>query len=245
MSDERVTVRDRLRGGKVEGRTDRYAFFLLLLIVDVVLLLLIPAREYGLILVAPFIMGTLLLGLYTSDARPRTMRAAAIAGVVVIVAAIVAVVTGQPRFSGLVWLMLAALLVATPWSILRHIFSVRTVTLRTIFGAVSVYILIGLSFAFVELGTQGLLGTFFAQSGTHGPADFVYFSYIAMATVGFGDLTPASGIPRALVVPEVIIGQVFLVTTVARLVSMYGMPQFNPITGTTVAAGDRDQDPTG
>jgi prepilin signal peptidase PulO-like enzyme (type II secretory pathway) len=38
--------------------------------------------------------------------------------------------------------------------------------------------------------------SFFAQPGQHGPADFAYFSYITMATVGYGDLSPATGLPR-------------------------------------------------
>ncbi len=242
MGETRMSLLQRLRAaGPPEGHTDRYAFFLLLLVFDVTLLLLIPAGDYGLILAAPFIAATLWLGLYTSDARPRTRRIAALAGVLSVIGAVAAALTGQDWLVGLVWLLLAALLIATPWSILRHIFSTSTVTTRTILGAVSVYILIGLTFAFIELGANGILGTFFAQSGPHGPADFVYFSYIAMATVGFGDLTPASGVPRAIVVPEVILGQVFLITAVARLVAMYGMPQFNPLARATDEAVSRDQ----
>ena len=44
-----------------------------------------------------------------------------------------------------------------------------------------------------------------------------------MTTVGYGDFTPASSVPRALCVFEAILGQVFLVTAVARLVSLYGL----------------------
>ena len=63
--------------------------------------------------------------------------------------------------------------------------------------------------------------SFFAQPGQHGPADFAYFSYITMATVGYGDLTPATGLPRTNAVLEALIGQIFLVVLVARLVGMY------------------------
>ena len=55
----------------------------------------------------------------------------------------------------------------------------------------------------------------------HGPADFAYFSYITMATVGYGDLTPATGLPRTNAVLEALLGQIFLVVLVARLVGMY------------------------
>ncbi len=50
---------------------------------------------------------------------------------------------------------------------------------------------------------------------------FAYFSYITMATVGYGDLTPAIGLPRTNAVLEALMGQIFLVVLVARLVGMY------------------------
>ena len=81
---------------------------------------------------------------------------------------------------------------------------------------------IGLVFANADYGVQLVSGnSFFAQSGHHGPADFAYFSYITMTTVGYGDLTPATGLPRTNAVFEALLGQIFLVVLVARLVGMY------------------------
>jgi nucleoside permease NupC len=96
------------------------------------------------------------------------------------------------------------------------------VTTQTVLGALCIYVLIGLVFANADYGVQLVSGnSFFAQSGHHGPADFAYFSYITMATVGYGDLTPAVGLPRTNAVLEALMGQIFLVVLVARLVGMY------------------------
>ncbi len=85
-----------------------------------------------------------------------------------------------------------------------------------------IYVLIGLIFANFDYGIQLVSGTsFFAQSGRHGLPDFVYFSYITMATVGYGDFTPAPGLPRTMAVLDALVGQVFLVVLLARLVSLY------------------------
>jgi len=46
-------------------------------------------------------------------------------------------------------------------------------------------------------------------------------SFVSITTLGFGDLTPTSGLPQALTVLEALIGQVFLVTLVARLVTLW------------------------
>jgi hypothetical protein len=81
--------------------------------------------------------------------------------------------------------------------------------------------MIGMIFATLDYGIQLASGTYFAQPGPHGLSDFVYFIYITMATVGYGDLTPAPGLPRTTSALEALVGQIFLVVLVARLVAMY------------------------
>ena len=62
---------------------------------------------------------------------------------------------------------------------------------------------------------------FFAQPGERTQSEFVYFSFVALTTLGFGDLSPAVGLPQALTVVEAVLGSVFLVTLVARLVTLW------------------------
>ena len=50
----------------------------------------------------------------------------------------------------------------------------------------------------------------------------LYFSYITMTTVGYGDLTPVGNLPRMLAATEALIGQIYLVTAVALLVGNLG-----------------------
>jgi hypothetical protein len=49
----------------------------------------------------------------------------------------------------------------------------------------------------------------------------LYFSFVALTTLGFGDLSPAVGLPQALTVIEALLGSIFLVTLVARLVTLW------------------------
>jgi hypothetical protein len=94
------------------------------------------------------------------------------------------------------------------------------ITVRTMFGVLCVYLLIGMSFAFA----YGLIsavddGTFFAQIRGGDQSDFLYFSFVTMTTTGFGDLTAADSLGRALAVTEALTGQIYLVTVVALIVS--------------------------
>ena len=56
----------------------------------------------------------------------------------------------------------------------------------------------------------------------------MYFSLVTISTVGFGALAAASDLGRYFTTVEAIIGQVFLVTIVARLVTMYSRPAIQP-----------------
>ena len=91
---------------------------------------------------------------------------------------------------------------------------------QSITGAICVYLLLGMIFLFVY-GVMATLGDgpFFAQ-GTDGTRALrVYFSYVTLATLGYGDYTPAGNLGHALAVVEALLGQLYLVTVVALLVA--------------------------
>ena len=141
---------------------------------------------------------------------------------VALVTSVAAAIADQDRARGVTFVITSVLVVACPVAVVSRIVHHTQVTVETLLGAICVYVLIGLLFAYVDLAYQLIAGSsYFAQSGNHGPSDFVYFSFITMTTVGYGDLSPATGLPRTLAVLEALTGQVFLVVLVARLVAMY------------------------
>jgi voltage-gated potassium channel Kch len=96
------------------------------------------------------------------------------------------------------------------------------VNAQAILGVVCVYLLLGLSFmlAFSVIGR--VQGGFFAEQADWTTSELVYFSYVTLTTLGYGDFTPATDVGRYAAVIEAIIGQVFLVVIVARFVSLWG-----------------------
>ncbi len=115
----------------------------------------------------------------------------------------------------------AVLSVLAPVVIVRRLLQHREVTMRTLAGAISAYLLIPVAFQFIFLFTDAL-----SPNGFFGaprpPTAFMYFSLSTVTTVGYGDLAPASDIGRLLAMVEALIGQVFLVTFVALLVGLLG-----------------------
>ena len=124
---------------------------------------------------------------------------------------------------GLTYLLPVAILVfATLPITLSRVLHHKRVTHETVLGALCSYVLVGLLFAFLYLAVAGLRDApFFAQPGAHSEGEYVYFSFVTLTTLGFGDLSPSVGLPQALTALEALLGTVFLVTLVARLVTLW------------------------
>ena len=94
------------------------------------------------------------------------------------------------------------------------------VSRQTVFGALSLYVLLGMFFGFVYMFIADITDAAFFAHGDDGTSgEHLYYSFVAISTTGFGDLAPATGIGRALTVLEIVLGQLYLVTVVAVLVT--------------------------
>ena len=121
--------------------------------------------------------------------------------------------------------------------IIMTIIEAKKVTVDIIFGAVCVYLLIGLMWTFLysllELNHPGSFITNISPdkiTASSSP-DFIvsrlnYFSFVTLATIGYGDIIPVSHPAQMLSVFEAIIGQLYLTILIARFVGLYIMDNF-------------------
>jgi hypothetical protein len=134
--------------------------------------------------------------------------------------AVALLVFGGTFFEAVVLSLAGLLTLATIAAVALGVVDQGEANVKAVTGAVCVYILIGLLFVYVY-GLLAVLGSndFFAQ-GTDGTRSLrLYFSYVTLATLGYGDYTPAHELGRTLSVVEALFGQLYLVTVVAVLVS--------------------------
>ncbi len=201
--------------------SDSYGLLFVLVIIDYIVLSVGWTTGTPLILSTGLIALTAILAFHTSHVRGHFLTAVQVAAVIAFVASIAVTVVGGNPAKGAVFIIGALLILTSPIVVLSRILRHRQVTAETLLGAICVYILLGLVFSYADYAVQLIGGRFFAQPGTQGAPAFVYYSFITMTTVGYGDLTPSVGLPRTMAVLEALTGQVFLVVLVARLVSMY------------------------
>jgi len=112
----------------------------------------------------------------------------------------------------------------TTYRIFIHIINSREVTTEILFASISVYMLIGLSWATIYIMINSYHpGSFVDRDGTfiHTGADFLFFSYITLTTVGYGNIEAISEQARSFASIEALCGQLYLTIMVARLVGLH------------------------
>jgi Ion channel len=201
----------------------RYGIVLLLLFATFVFLAIGPTGDW-VPLVAVVLQGaTLLAALSASGSSRRLLRIAVAVVVISLVSATVGLIVGDKNLTGSLFVLNLLLVAGAPVVIVHALVRRRVIDIQTVLGAVCVYVLLGMLWSF----TYAAVGTiqsepFFAQQAHATVADYLYFSFVTQTTVGYGDLTAANGFGRALAVLEALIGQLYLVTVIALLVSNLG-----------------------
>jgi Ion channel len=170
---------------------------------------------------------TLVAAVHVSRAQRMIARASAVACVCAVIASLL-IWAVRGDFPIVVSAIVNGLLVAVAPAVLGRglvdqLRNQRAVTIATLAGVLAIYLLIGMFFSFV----YGVIGAvdeqaLFAQPIEATREDEVYFSFVTMCTVGFGDLTPSGDVARAAAVAQMLIGQIYLVTIVSLIVANLG-----------------------
>ncbi len=201
---------------------ERYGFILLILLVAYFL----SGFEEGPVLkfVLSLLWLAILLATLWSPGIPRRLRGVGLAAttLVFLTSLSLGLVSNDAAES---WrlLMLSIAQLAAMLAILARILRHETVTFQTVMGGVSAYALIAFVMTSVYHGLD-LMSSQTFLNGLVGPGDYSYFSFVTLTTVGYGDITAASDLAKRLVVIEAFVGQVFIITLVARLVALWGRP---------------------
>jgi hypothetical protein len=207
----------------LEGRFPGYRFgsVLVLLSITFVVMATSPPDPWTRVLTVVLQGLTLLTALLASRAGRRLFRIALVIVVLSFLGAVVSVFVSSSTTPSGVFFALNVLLVAgAPVVIARALWKRQVVDLHTVLGAICIYVLLGMLFAFVYAAINQLgQDAFFAQTSHATIQDFLYFSFVTQTTVGYGDFTAAGDLGRALAVLEALTGQLYLVTVIAVLVS--------------------------
>jgi hypothetical protein len=205
-----------------EPAPGRYGALLLLLIAGYLLSAFITARWIESLQVVLFTVA-MILALRSSSVSWRGVRlllAIAVIGVPVFAISL-SKATGDVG-TGIANIWTGLVLLAAVVMIVHRVLAFGTVTLQSIFGAFSAYLIVGLMFASFFAAIYHFSGDhFFANNQPGNTQTFQYFSFTTLTTLGYGDFTALENSGRAVAVMEALTGQIFLATLVARLVAAF------------------------
>jgi Ion channel len=207
---------------RAEQISDAFGLVFGLVLVTYVVTSLLGNHGWAAVLVMLSVSATAIVALTSSYAKPHHVHIAIYLSAFGMVMAIVAAITGDD-----VWLEIGAvvqvgLLAAAMAAVLIRVVGTAEVGARTILGAISVYMVLGLLFAVVFEAVDRIQSSPFFEGHPYiHHSDFIFFSYTTLTTTGYGDLVPGGQPGRMLAGLEMLIGQIFLVTLVAGLVSLW------------------------
>jgi hypothetical protein len=222
-ASERARSARRLKPPNVAERfKSAYGLVLLLVLATFVAQSLVPFKAWGGVVITALAAISATVALASSHLRHPVVTWSWRFAALGIVLAIVGAISGGRAFFAAAALIQASLLLVGAFAVLRAVLTERQVGFRTILGAVSVYISLGLLFTFVYVAIEKISGNPIFGAGVNvETGDYVFFSMTTLTTTGYGNLVPAYQPGKMFSVVEMLMGQVFLVTLIARLVSMW------------------------
>jgi hypothetical protein len=204
--------------------------FSYLLVALLILLVAIPLADDFELVSAPFIRGLvfsllLLVGIWSLKGGGRFFKvgmAFVIAGVILNV---LAIRSNAPVIQyGSLLLLIGFLLVAISFTMKKIAIS-TDINANRIVGAICVYLLLGviwaMTYTLVDLIAPGSFAGFSPTADQRWDSEWLYFSFVTMTTLGYGDILPVSATARGLAYMQAVVGQFYIAVLVAGLVGAY------------------------
>jgi hypothetical protein len=218
-SSGRRTRRD--WAGPAERFSEAFGLVFLLLVASFMVASLSSFAGWSAVAIAALGSATSVIGIASSGVSRRVVRWAAALGGVSLILSIVSQLTDTSAFLAIAAVLQVFLLTWMAGAVLRSVVNKTEVVFRTILGAISVYLTIGLLFSFLYVAVDRLQTGHFFGAGPVERGDFIFFSITTLTTTGYGNLVPVSQPGRMFAALEMLVGQLFVVTLIAGLVSLW------------------------
>ena len=193
-----------------------YALLLTLIVMPIATTIGLPT------LVIKLLLGACLFAAVMPNATRRS-RTMIFTAVLLLVLARLASEQGLLHLNpGLVLALVGVAGLAAAAAALRFAVTARTVNSETLYAALSTYLLAGLFFGQIYWSIESIRPGSFVGPDGFSELIAIYYSFVTLATLGYGDYLPRTDISRGVAVFEVIGGQLFLAVMVARLIGAFG-----------------------
>lgn len=224
-ASRRARRRDRWIGraiGRAERARDAFGLVFALVLITYALASLLDNHGWSSVILTTATSATSVVALVSAHAKHRIVRVVLLLAALTVVLAAIGAATEDHLWLNLATAIQVSLLAIAMAAVLWRVVTSPEVGSRTILGALSVYAVLGILFTFLYGVIDRLQsGPFFENHPHPASSDFLFFSYTTLTTTGYGNLVPGGQPGRLISGLEMMAGQIFLVTLVAGLVSLW------------------------
>ena len=212
-----------------DRRVDRHRYGLLLITLFLSLIVqgIAPHGAFQQLVVTALAGAGAALAVRAAGFPARVVRLAAVLALIVLALSVLRATVGGIGAASAALMNAALALLGPPAVAIGVVRDLRTsgqVRLAAVMGVLSLYLLIGMFFAFTYAAIDELDAPFFTNGVDATTSDCLYFSFTTLTTVGYGDFVARTDLGHTLAVIEALIGQIYLVTVVSLIVSNLGRP---------------------
>ena len=201
----------------------RFGYVLALILIAIFFVMAAPKGDGARFVSVTLQAAVLVAAVVASRAHPWVIRFSVVVAVVGVAGAGAALFgTGQVGDSSAGAVAFVYVLLTPPAivsGVVKQFREEGAVTIHSMFGVLCLYLLIGLMFAVADATIQDISDVNFFTTHDAGRDDFLYFSFSTLTTTGYGDVVAATNLGRSLAITEALIGQLYLVTVVALIIS--------------------------
>ncbi len=204
--------------------------FRYLLVALILYLMVVPVLKGGLLVPRAYLTSIsfiflLSIGVWSLRHSLSVFRLAMLLAVSGIALNFASATSQNPWFEYLATLALFLFLLLATWSSFRQVMFATEMTSNRIYGAICVYLLLGVAWSLMYSAlytvNPGAFSGAVLESSKDPSGQWVYYSFVTLTTLGYGDILPVSPGARALAYAEAIFGVFYMATLVAMLVSAY------------------------
>ena len=167
----------------------------------------------------------LAVGVWSLRGAGRLYSAGMVVAIIGIVLSILSIVRDSDMLHVITLLAMFVFLLLATFNAFRQIAAGNDISPNRIVGAVCVYLLLGviwsIAYTVLEFLQPGSFKGLTELVSSAWNVDWIYFSFVTITTLGYGDITPLTQTARSLTVAEAIVGQFYIAVLVAGLVSAY------------------------
>jgi Ion channel len=208
---------------QARGIEDRYGILLVTILGALILMGAVAQRQVSSAVNILVMGGIFFLALWISAVSRRLIRIATVSVPIIIALSSLAGASSADYAAGGAAVGTTLLAIGCVIAIIHRVASHDRISMNTVLAALCIYLLAAIVFALIYRIIALLTGLpFFAQTDDPTNIDYIYFSFVCITTLGFGDLSPATDLGKMAAVVEAVIGQIYLVTVVALFIANLG-----------------------